>query len=69
MRACAYTHAHALTNAAVKLALLNHELQQRLAHTSDALLKKQLEEEVSEQRLEFVCPISLIAGSVSYHKP
>ena len=54
-----------VTIAAIKLALLNHELQQGLSHTSDALLQTQLEEEVAEQRIEFICPISLIAGSVS----
>ena len=49
----------------MKLALLCHELQQGLSQTSEALLQRQLEEEVAEQRIDLVCPIYLIAGTVS----
>jgi hypothetical protein len=54
-----------LHKTAMKLALLCHELQQRLSQTSEALLQRQLEEEVAEQRIDLVCPIYLIAGTVS----
>ena len=54
-----------LHKTAMKLALLCHELQQGLSQTSEALLQRQLEEEVAEQRIDLVCPIYLIAGTVS----
>jgi len=52
---------HTLT--AIKVALLRQELQQGLSRSAHRLRQAELEEEVAQQNIEFVCPISILAGT------
>jgi hypothetical protein len=47
----------------MKVALLRQELQQGLARSAHRLRQAELEEEVAQQNLEYVCPISILAGT------